>query len=381
MTAATNTSISTDSPIGETGYEPLAIDFRAIVCATGIGFTLVDTGTGRIEYANPAFCRMIGYSLEELLSSGMTFIELTHPDDVGHNVDLHKRFISGDLATYTIEKRYLRKDRSVFWGRTTASAASRGADGRAIKTLGSIQDVSDIKYATDQLSAAARMAGVATWFVDFTSGNATCSAGYNEIYGLPFAEPAPSFEEFLSRVHPDDLLRVKADVQGAWKGSVLTCEHRIVRPSGEVCWLTSMLKRIVNSSFQIVGVLGTCVDNTEFQLRREADRDPVSKMMNYVENNSDKNLSISSLAAAAGVSPRTLFRLCRQELEITPAEYARNARLRHARELFQQASDSTTVTQVALKFNFANVSHFAKYYEAAFGELPSETLTRAKATA
>ena len=38
----------------------------------------------------------------------------------------------------------------------------------------------------------------------------------------------------------------------------------------------------------------------------------------------------------------------------------------------------TTVTAVGLACGFINLGHFARYYQAEFGELPSETLARAK---
>ena len=53
-------------------------------------------------------------------------------------------------------------------------------------------------------------------------------------------------------------------------------------------------------------------------------------------------------------------------------------RLEHARELLVSGDVGVTVTAATFKCNFANLGHFAKDYRAAFGELPSETISRVR---
>ncbi len=58
-------------------------------------------------------CAMLGYSANELAS--LTWMDVTHPDDLEANLSLFNQVIAGEIDTYTLEKRYLRKDGSVIW--------------------------------------------------------------------------------------------------------------------------------------------------------------------------------------------------------------------------------------------------------------------------
>jgi PAS domain S-box-containing protein len=57
---------------------------------------------------NPALSLMLGYTTKELLS--MTFQDITFPDDLGHDLELFHKTISGEISNYEIEKRYIHKD-------------------------------------------------------------------------------------------------------------------------------------------------------------------------------------------------------------------------------------------------------------------------------
>lgn len=93
-------------------------DYRSLIELATVGVTRTDTGSGRIHYANDAFCRMVGYSHEELSDGKLSFVELTHPDDRARNIALHKQFMAGHLPHYAVEKRYVCKDGSHVWART-----------------------------------------------------------------------------------------------------------------------------------------------------------------------------------------------------------------------------------------------------------------------
>lgn len=88
--------------------------------------------------------------------------------------------------------------------------------------------------------------------------------------------------------------------------------------------------------------------------------------------------STAALAAAAGVSSRTLQRRLRSALGTRPGALARRLRLAAARETLM-AGEVTSVTEVALQHGFSNQGRFAAEYGAAFGEPPSATLRAARA--
>jgi len=86
-------------------------------------------------------------------------------------------------------------------------------------------------------------------------------------------------------------------------------------------------------------------------------------------------VSLAEVGRAAGVSPRTLSRAFRRRHGVGVMGFLKQRRLEAARGALQVAEpESTSVTEVALRYGFGNPGRFAAEYRKAFGEYPSETL-------
>ncbi len=94
------------------------------------------------------------------------------------------------------------------------------------------------------------------------------------IYGYEPGSFHPSYEKFLSLIHPDDRERITEVHQNAYAtGEPYQMIERIVRPDGEVRYLSSNGQVIMDSEGTPVRMRGTCVDITERVLAdRERDR-------------------------------------------------------------------------------------------------------------
>ncbi len=97
---------------------------------------------GRIVESNPTYQRMLGYTEDELRER--TLFDLTHPDDVPLNRELFNELATGNRSSYQIEKRFVRRDGSLFWGRLTAYTLRDGS-GRVTHHIGLVEDVSERK--------------------------------------------------------------------------------------------------------------------------------------------------------------------------------------------------------------------------------------------
>jgi PAS domain S-box-containing protein len=86
---------------------------------------------------------MLGYSAAELCER--TIFDLTHPDDQTENRKLYAEMAAGLRSSYQIEKRFVRKDGSSFWGRLTAHLLSEEA-GQATHHIGMVEDVSEYRH-------------------------------------------------------------------------------------------------------------------------------------------------------------------------------------------------------------------------------------------
>jgi len=111
--------------------------FRLIFDHAAIGIALVDLA-GQPVQVNPALQRMLGYSAAELRR--MTFAQFTHPDDIAKDWALFQETIEGRRDSYQIEKRYLRRDGSVMWGRLSVSML-RTPDGDVAYALSVVEDI------------------------------------------------------------------------------------------------------------------------------------------------------------------------------------------------------------------------------------------------
>ena len=117
--------------------------FRAIFDGSALGMAVVDLD-GKPVHVNEALKRMLGYSGDELMS--MPFSEFTHPEDFEKDWSLYLELISGRRSAYQVEKRYVRKDGKLVWGRLTASVA-RGEQQDVRFALAMVEDITERKRA------------------------------------------------------------------------------------------------------------------------------------------------------------------------------------------------------------------------------------------
>jgi diguanylate cyclase (GGDEF)-like protein/PAS domain S-box-containing protein len=104
-----------------------------------VGIMRVDL-EGILVDANQKLCDMLGYTKDELL--GKRVRDITHPDDYGAGSRF--RQCGGSTGTLAGEKRYLRKDGSVLWGRRTMSVATDDA-GNPHQFISIVEDITHSK--------------------------------------------------------------------------------------------------------------------------------------------------------------------------------------------------------------------------------------------
>jgi PAS domain S-box-containing protein len=120
--------------------------FRAIFeqAAVGMAQSSLD---GPFIRVNQRFCEIMGYSPRELL--GLTFRDITHPDDLARNERCVAQLLKGELSRYAVEKRYIRKDGGVVWANLTLSLL-HSASGDPVHFVVIVEDITGQKRAEDE---------------------------------------------------------------------------------------------------------------------------------------------------------------------------------------------------------------------------------------
>ncbi|MEJ2658250.1 MAG: PAS domain-containing protein, partial [Desulfobacterales bacterium] len=127
--------------------------YRSAFANAAVGFALT-TPDGRFIEANHTYCSITGYSLQELKT--FDFKKLIHPDDVAENMRLNERLLSGRIAGFVIENRYVRKDGEFAWVRKSLSLV-RNEKGEPEWLMALIEDITGRKRAEEESRYAAKM--------------------------------------------------------------------------------------------------------------------------------------------------------------------------------------------------------------------------------
>ncbi len=92
--------------------------FKEIIEYAPIGIAIVSLD-GRFTVVNQTLCNIVGYTNDELIRR--TFQEITYPDDLSLDLEHVQRLLDGEIDTYRMEKRYVRKDNVPVWVQLSAS--------------------------------------------------------------------------------------------------------------------------------------------------------------------------------------------------------------------------------------------------------------------
>ena len=217
---------------------------------------------------NNELCRMLGYSREEL--SGVTWAELTHPDDLRADLEQFERLLAGAIDEYSMEKRFIRKDGSVVWTELSVGCV-RFSDGTVDYVLALLADTTERKQAEVALreseeryrTLVSNLPGLAYrclndehWTMLFFSEEIERMTGY----------PAGDFmnnavRSYASIIHPDDGPRVGRTVQaGVVAHQPFEMEYRLIRADGDTIWVHEKGQGIYGPDGDLVWLDGVIID-------------------------------------------------------------------------------------------------------------------------
>ncbi|MES2411848.1 MAG: PAS domain S-box protein [Bacteroidota bacterium] len=123
-------------------------EFRILFEQAPLGIAKVDCANGNLITVNSEFCKIVGYSEEELKNSN--FQRITHPDDLEENVNCFHKLRDGRVNEFALEKRYLHKSGKTIWVNLIVSKIWK-SDNKVSSNIAIIEDITDKKRAEEEL--------------------------------------------------------------------------------------------------------------------------------------------------------------------------------------------------------------------------------------
>lgn len=124
----------------------------------------------------------------------------------------------------------------------------------------------DLQKTKETLTEASGIAHLGHWDWDVVADKISWSDELYKIYGVNQETFDTSFVGYLSMLHPEDREMVQGKVNNAYVNHVFEeFSHRIVRPNGEVRWVRSNGRVVLNEKGELVKMMGTALDITELK--------------------------------------------------------------------------------------------------------------------
>src|SRR6201998_1912872 len=242
-----------------------------------LGYWIWNLETNRVVFSNET-CRIYGIEPQEDSIDLEAIRELIHPEDRGYVFENAERAVREGVHIET-EHRLIRPSGEI---RIVYSRGdlTRDASGRPYEMFGTCQDITERKCAEEErqvlyrdlqeskasLEEAQRLAHVGSWVWDLEKNQVTYSDEYFRIFGLVPRKDPIDIATVREMIHPEDRDYVfRAAEEAIRSGGRAECEHRILRPNGEIRIVHSLgdLKKDASGRpYQMLGVSQDINDRT-----------------------------------------------------------------------------------------------------------------------
>ncbi len=248
-------------------------EFQAIYDNMVDGLLIGDCATGRFLRTNPAMCRMLGYSTDELLSMSVTGI---HPAEVVPNVLEKFRTQQDGQRRITQSRPMLRKDGTVF--HADISNVCTSYQGRPC-IIGIFRDITErqraeeaLRQSKEQYELVERGAGVGIVDWNIPAGKVYYSPRWKTLFGYGEDDIGDGVEDWSSRLHPEerDSIIKRQDDFFAGTSPTAVAEYRLRHKDGSYRWVEANVLVVRDERGRACRLVGSHADITERKNAQEA---------------------------------------------------------------------------------------------------------------
>lgn len=250
--------------------EKSELHFRRMFDQAGVGVSMADSTTGAFIDTNHRYCEIVGYSLDELRN--INLLSITYPDDVPLQKEMTAALNSGKVSEYYIQKRYIRKDKSIVWVNLTCTALWKSGETPS-QHIAVVQDITDKKLAElviqeseERWKFALEGSDQGVWDLDVNTNQIYLSPRCKEMLGYPEDQISSDMAEWVNLIHPDDLPCLISARQVALEGVTKTFENEHRKLANDGSWKWIQVKGMVvhrDEKNAPLRVIGTYTDITE----------------------------------------------------------------------------------------------------------------------
>lgn len=227
-----------------------------------------DYGRNNISVMNKAFEKIVGRTREELLKSGWD--KVTHPEDLKEDIGNFCKLQSGEIKSYSMEKRYIKPDGSVVWVDLIVARLDLNNNYK-YNYITIIQDISQRKamervlYESERSKSVllANLPGMAyrckydeNWTMEFVSQGSYALTGYKDESLINNREVA--FNDIIAPEYRRVLWEGWKDPVN--KGLPFEYEYEIITASGQRKWVLEMGQAIYDSQGKVEALEGIIID-------------------------------------------------------------------------------------------------------------------------
>jgi two-component system cell cycle sensor histidine kinase/response regulator CckA len=269
--------------------------FRGTFEQAAVGVALV-APDGRFLRINQRFSDIVSYEKQEL--EGLTITAITHPDDHDTDLEYIQRALTGEISTYSREKRCIRKDGRTVWITMTVSLI-RKSDGQPDYFVGIIQDITNRKQTEAALRESEQRFRTVT---DFTHDwEYWVSPEGQLLYVSPACSRVTGYsaDAFITNpsllneiIHLEDRNRAYCVLNDIQADGPRKSVFRIMHTDGEVRWVEHMCQPVFDAKGHFIGRRASNRDITT-RIQAELEREQLQRKLNQAQ----KLEAVGTLAA------------------------------------------------------------------------------------
>ncbi len=272
-----HSSLLTDSPTQDVkeALRESEERFRATFEQAAVGIAHVGMDS-RFLLLNQKFCEILGYTHAELTTK--TTIDITDSKDIDTDKQYKAQLLAGEIPTYALEKRYLRKDGSIVWVNLTQSLV-RKPSGEPDYLIKVIQDISDEKRTQEKLKAAKERLELVTcasqdglWDLNVLTGEIYYSPRWKEMLGYldhELPNELLSWEKVIFEEDRIATLKLMEDFN-CGKLSRFKVTQRFHHKNGSTVYILSRATHLKDADGRVVRMVGAHTDITELVNAQQA---------------------------------------------------------------------------------------------------------------